>query len=148
MESERRRRRGAEATIRLAPVPESVSAFEDFADGLDFLSERERDRVKLAGGEILDNIVRHSAPLERRRIALRAARRGGSPYLLFFFRSSSAQSFADFAAAYPGSAPLYDPARRRWRGMGLLMCRNLARKVTVRHGELMDRIVLAFNRED
>lgn len=147
MESERQRRRGGEATIRLAPVPESVSAFEDFADGLAFLSERERDRVKLAGDEILDNIVRHSAPLERRRITLRAARRGDSPYLLFFFRSS-ARSFADFAAAYPGSAPLFDPARRRWRGMGLLMCRNLARKVSVRHGELMDRIVLAFDRED
>jgi anti-sigma regulatory factor (Ser/Thr protein kinase) len=142
------RRRGKEASIRLAPVPESVSAFEDFADGLSFLSERERGKLKLAGDEVLDNIIRHSAPLERRRIVARAARRGESPYLIFFFRSSSSESFAGFAAAYPEPAPLFDPARRRWRGMGLLMCRNLAEKVAVRHGGMMDRIILAFKRED
>jgi len=148
MESEPSRRRGEESSIRLAPVPESIPAFEDFVEALPFPSTRERARLKLAGDEILDNIVRHAAPLERRRVFVRAARRGGSPYLLFFFRSSSPTAFADFAAGYPAAAPLFDPARRRWRGMGLLMCRNLAEKVTVRHGAVMDRIILAFRRED
>jgi hypothetical protein len=148
MESGRQRRRGAEATVRLAPVPESVPAFEDFVDGLGFLSARERARLKLAGDEMLDNIVRHSAPVERRRVVVRAARRGGAPRLLFFFRSASARAFADFAASFPDTAPLFDPVRRRWRGMGLLMCRNLAEKVAVRHGAMMDRIFLSFKRED
>jgi len=148
MESRPPRRREEEATIRLAAVPESVSAFESFADGLAFLSPRERARLKLAGDEILDNIIRHSSPLERRRIAVRAARRGGRPHLLFFFRSSPGTAFADFAQGFPGSAPLFDPARRRWRGMGLLMCRNLSQALSVRHGSMMDRIILAFIGED
>jgi hypothetical protein len=147
MEGEPPRRRVNEASIRLAPVPESVPAFEEFADGLSFLSERERARLKLAGDEILDNIIRHAAPLERRRIFIRAARRGAAPCLLFFFRSSSAEAFAEFAAAYPDTAPLFDQARRRWRGMGLLMCRSLAERMAVRHGERMDRIFLSFRRE-
>lgn len=148
MEKGRPRRSGAEATVRLAPVSRSVPAFEDFVDGLGFLSSRERDRLKLAGDEILDNIIRHSAPVERRRILVRAARRGGAPRLLFFFRSSMPPSFADFAASLPDTAPLFDPVRRRWRGMGLLMCRNLAEKIAVRHGAMMDRIFLSFKRED
>jgi hypothetical protein len=150
MDSGRPRRRGAEATLRLAPVSRSVPAFEDFVDGLGFLSARERDRLKLAGDEILDNIVRHSAPVERRRILARAARRGGAPRLMFFFRSAlaSAPSFADFATSQPDTAPLFDPVRRRWRGMGLIMCRNLAEKIAVRHGAMMDRIFLSFKRED
>ncbi len=148
MEPRLPRGRKEEATIRLAPAPEAVPAFESFADGLAFLSPRERSRLKLAGDEILDNIIRHSAPLERRRIAIRAARRGGKPYLLFFFRSSPGTAFADFASGFPGSSPLFDPARRRWRGMGLLMCRNLSRSVAVRHGGMMDRIILAFWAEE
>jgi hypothetical protein len=147
MESGRPRRRGAEATVRFAPVSRSVPAFEDFVDGLGFLSARERARLKLAGDEILDNIIRHSAPVERRRILVRAARRGGAPRLLFFFRSSTTPSFADFAASFPDTVPLFDPVRRRWRGMGLLMCRNLAEKIAVRHGAMMDRIFLSFTPE-
>ncbi len=138
------RRRRAEATTRLAPVPEAIPAFESFADGLSFLSARERSRLKLAGGEVLDNIIRHSSPMERRRISVRAARRGAKPFLLFFFRSSPGTAFADFAQGFPSSEPLFDPARRRWRGMGLLMCRNLAQAISVRHGSRMDRIALAF----
>lgn len=142
------RRQKKEATTRLPPVPESVPAFEDFADGLLFLSPRERARIKLAGDEILDNIIRHSSPLERRRIAIRAARRGGNPYLFFFFRSSPGTAFADFAQGYPDHEPLFDPTRRRWRGMGLRMCRNLAKSVAARHGSAMDRIILAFSPEE
>jgi hypothetical protein len=148
MISGRPRRREAEATARLAPVPRSVQAFEDFVDGLGFLSERERARLKLAGDEILDNIVRHSAPVERRRILARVARRGGAPRLMFFFRSSPARSFAEFASSSPDTAPLFDPVRRRWRGMGLLMCRNLAEAIAFRHGSMMDRVFLSFKRED
>jgi hypothetical protein len=147
MESALPRRRGEEATIRLAPAPESVPAFEEFVERLAFLSPRERARIKLAGDEIVDNIIRHSAPLERRRLIVRIARRGGRPFMLFFFRASPSTAFADFASGYPDTVPLFDPARRRWRGMGLLMCRNLALKLTVRHGTMMDRIILSFPHE-
>jgi anti-sigma regulatory factor (Ser/Thr protein kinase) len=136
--------RRAESGLVLDAKPASILAFEEFADRLEFLSPRERDRLKLAGGEILDNIVKHASPDLECRIHARAARRGGSILLAFYFR---APSFAAFAAARPGAdppEPLFDPARRRWRGIGLVMCRNLARKLRFRPGEVVDRIYLEF----
>jgi anti-sigma regulatory factor (Ser/Thr protein kinase) len=133
-----------EAGIELEAKQVSVLDFELFVDGLDFLSGSERNRLKLAGSEVLDNIVKHAKPIHRCRIRARAALRGDSILLGFYFRASD---FAAFAGG-PWSAdaePLFDPERRRWRGLGLVMCRNLARKVTFRPGEMMDRIFLEFD---
>jgi hypothetical protein len=129
----------------------AVMDFEDFVDSLGFLSIAERDRLKLAGGEILDNIVKHASPVagtspgETGRIVVRAARRGGSPSLAFYFRSPSFSAFAASSASELATKPLFDPAHRRWRGIGLVMCRNLARRVVFRPGEAMDRIFLEFD---
>ncbi len=134
----------AEGTVLLEAKTSSILDFERFVDGVDFLEPGERDRLKVAGGEILDNIVKHASPLYLRRIRARAARRGSTLMLGFYFR---APSFASFACGEPlsGAAePLFDPAFRRWRGIGLVMCRNLARKVVFRPGEMMDRIFLEF----
>jgi anti-sigma regulatory factor (Ser/Thr protein kinase) len=139
--------RRAEAAVVLEAIPSSILSFEDFIGSLAFLSPRERSRLKVAGGEILDNIVKHATPVDSGRIRARASRRGDSILLGFYFRSPS---FAAFAAGLVGGAesasaePLFDPARRRWRGIGLLMCRNLASRVVFRPGESMDRIFLEF----
>lgn len=143
-----RRDRRAEGTVVLEAGLSSILAFEDFVDALAFLSPGERNRLKLAGGEILDNIVKHASPLDFDRIRARASRRGSTILLGFYFR---APGFAAFVGeSGPGSAfaePLFDPARRRWRGIGLLMCRNLASRVAFRPGESMDRIFLEFGAE-
>ena len=74
---------------------------------------------------------------------VRAARRGGSVILAFYFRSTS---FAAFAGGEgPASRePFFDPAHRRWRGIGLVMCRNLSTRLVFRPGSRMDRIFLEF----
>jgi anti-sigma regulatory factor (Ser/Thr protein kinase) len=136
-------RRGSERKVILPAKLASVPDFELFVDGLDFLSKRERDRLKLAGDEVFDNIVKHAAPEHSHGIHTRAARRGGSVLLAFYFRSPS---FAAFAAGYGDPEPLFDPAHRRWRGLGLVMCHNLARKVRFRPGHTVDRIFLEFDR--
>ncbi len=143
-------RHGSEGRIILEVKPGSVLAFEDFVDGLPFLSTRDRDRIKLAGDEILDNILRHASPDNRHGIHVRVVRRAGSSgtgstILAFHFR---APLFAAFAASYGDFEPLFDPAHRRWRGLGLVMCHNLARKVSFRSGEMVDRIFLEFDNED
>ena len=137
-----RPRRSAERSVVLEARPSSILDFEDFVESLDFLSRRDRDRLQLAGGEILDNIVKHASPISLRRIDARAARRGASILLGFYFRSPG---FAAFAAGCVDFEPFYDPAHRRWRGIGLHMCRNLTRKLSFRPGELMDRIFLEFD---
>lgn len=141
----------AESTRALEARTAAVMDFEDFVDSLGFLSIAERDRLKLAGGEILDNIVKHASPVagpspgEPGRIIVRAARRGGSPSLAFYFRSPAFSAFAASSASELATKPLFDPAHRRWRGIGLVMCRNLARRVVFRPGEAMDRIFLEFD---
>jgi hypothetical protein len=143
MQSSRR----AVATVALKAAPSSILAFEDFVGGLGFLAPRERDRLMLAGGEILDNIVKHASPVERRRVVARVRRGGDSILLGFYFRAHSFAAFAAEDGLYADPEPFFDPAHRRWRGIGLVMCRNLARCVSFRPGELMDRIFLEFERD-
>jgi anti-sigma regulatory factor (Ser/Thr protein kinase) len=140
-------RRRAEATVKLEAIPASILAFEDFVAGMAFLSPRERDRLQTAGGEILDNIVKHSSPVDRRRIVARVHRGGDSILLGFYFRARGFAAFAAGDAANAAPEPLFDPAHRRWRGIGLVMCRNLASRVCFRPGERMDRIFLEFEPE-
>jgi hypothetical protein len=145
-EAGRRPGRPSERTLALHAESSSILRFEEFANSLAFLSPAERNRLKLAGGEILDNIVKHAAPTGRRMVRIRAARRGCAVVLAFYFRSPSFAAFAGVGGAGPAEAePLFDPAHRRWRGIGLLMCRNLARKLSFRPGEAMDRIYLEFD---
>jgi hypothetical protein len=145
MARSRARDEKAEATTVLEAMTSSVMGFEGFVDGLGFLSRPERDRLKVAGGEILDNIVKHASPVEGGRVVVRAARRGDSPFLGFYFRSSGFAAFAASSASELATKPLFDPAHRRWRGIVLVMCRNLARRVVFRPGESTDRIFLEFD---
>ncbi|HET7838146.1 MAG TPA: hypothetical protein VFL04_00200 [Rectinemataceae bacterium] len=117
---------------------------EGFVDGLDFLARRERHRIRLAGGEILDNLVRHSAPLAGGSLSVRVSRRRTGIVMAFFFRSPK---FAAFAARCSDPEPLFDPAHRRWRGIGMVMCRNLSSSMRLRPGRFIDRIFLSFRLE-
>jgi anti-sigma regulatory factor (Ser/Thr protein kinase) len=133
-----------EGTVSLRAEPAAVLDLEDFVDGLDFLSTRERYRLKLAGDEILDNLVHHASPLAGGIIVVRAARRRDGVMLAFFFRS---ELFAPFAERGDEPEPLFDPERRRWRGIGLRMCHNLCADIRMRSGKEIDRIFLRFAQE-
>jgi anti-sigma regulatory factor (Ser/Thr protein kinase) len=140
----RRPGRKAEATIFLEAQIVSILQVEDFIDSLEFLLPAEHDRLKIAAGEIFDNLVRHASPLEDGRLALRATKRASGIVLGFYFRS---ETFASFASSCADFEPLFDPAHRRWRGMGLLMCRNLSSVLRFRPGTRLDRILLSFDSE-
>ena len=143
------RRRSAEATRRLSARATGVFEFEDFVDSMDFISDDELNRMKLAGGEIFDNLLLHALPLEHEAVLVRAARRAGRLSLAFYFKS---EAFAGYAAAFSrgrtecedGSAPFFDPLIGRWRGIGLHMCRNLSKSLLLRSGPKLDRIYIAF----
>ncbi len=134
-------RPGSRATQILVASAEAVMSLEAFIDGLDFLARRERYRIKLAGDEILDNLVRHSAPLAGGSLSVRVSRRRSGIALSFFFRSPK---FAAFAARCSDPEPLFDATHRRWRGIGMVMCRNLSHSMKLRPGRFVDRIFLTF----
>ncbi len=143
------RRRRAEATRVLPARAEGVFAFETFIDDLPFASERERHRLKLAGSEIFDNLLHHAAPLDAAAMTVRVSRKGDRIFLAFYFKAAA---FAPYAAACSDPElrdrdPLFDAVRRRWRGIGLKMCRNLAQSISFRAGETLDRIYLVFEPE-
>ncbi len=161
------RQREAEATETLVATVAGVLDFEAFVDSLDFLDPQEAMRVKLAGGEIFDNLVRHAAPLSQSVILARCSRRSGKALVLaFYFRSPGFSRFA--ASALEGridacldeeggiseslgacandakAEPFFDPLIGRWRGIGLRMCRNLTASFLLRSGSFLDRIFLEF----
>jgi hypothetical protein len=145
------RNRRAEASTLLSPDRAGVFAFEEFIGGLPFLCPREAASMKLAGGELFDNLIRHASPLEGNLILLRAAKRRSGPYLAFFFKSPKFGRYAlEHAAAAAGGEqaleePFFDPLIGRWRGIGVLMCRNLSSGLYLRSGEKVDRIYISFS---
>jgi len=143
--SAERRSRRHKRVLTIEALPESIFAYEEFVDGLDFLKRRERFRLKLAGGEILDNLVRHAAPMERDLVTIMAVGREKGIYLYFFFRSPC---FPAFAAGCGDPEPFFDPSHGRWRGIGMVMCRNLSSALVMRSGSRVDRIILRFDHDE
>ncbi len=135
------RRRATEATLRIAVVREGIFVLEDFIDSLDFAAATERSRLKLAGSEIFDNLVKHSTPIEGDSAIVRAARRAGVIYLIFGFKSPS---FATYVQRCRDYEPVFDHHARRWHGMGLRMTRNLSSSLRFRPGSLVDRVIIRF----
>ena len=136
-----RRTRRNEATLCIEPSPMAVFAFEDFIDSIDFLQPHERLHLRLAGEEILDNIIRYSELTEGSRVALRASKRPDGPLLSFYFQS---RCFGSFSSNWRDAQPLFDSASGRWRGIGMIMCKNLTLSMRFRHGDLADRVFLRF----
>lgn len=135
------KRRKTEATISLAVEREGIFAFEAFLDSIDFASEAERSRLKLAGSEIFDNLVKHASPLAGGLATVRVARRSGILYLIFGFKSPT---FGDYATRCFDYEPIFDHRARRWRGMGLRMTRNLSSDLRFRAGSMLDRVIIRF----
>lgn len=154
--------RAGEATRILIAHASGIGDFEDFIDGLSFASREEAMRMKLAGSEIFDNLVRHAAPLEQGSMVVRASRRGERLYLAFYFKSLSFAAFAATSACgrteegtkvrggsacldqEEESAPFFDPLIGRWRGIGLHMCSFLSSSLLLRSGSCLDRIFIQF----
>lgn len=135
------RRRSAEATLKISVTREKIFALEDFVDSIDFVAANERARLKLAGSEIFDNLVKHSSPIEGGLATVRVARRRGTLFFLFAFRSPS---FAAYAARCFDYEPVFDHHARRWHGMGLRMTRNISSSLSFRSGTLLDRVIIRF----
>jgi hypothetical protein len=142
-------RRRAKASIVFDAAPSCILDFEGFIEDLSFLSPLDRCRLLVAGGETLDNIIKHGSPLRGGRVAATVRRRGGfrpGIVLRFSFRSSRFEVFARKGSGRASTPPFFDPELRRWRGFGLVMCRNLSRRIAFLPGLIIaDRIVLEFD---
>jgi hypothetical protein len=144
-------RRRQRAAVVLAAAPSSILDFESFVESLPFLSPGERDRILVAGGEMLDNVIKHGSPLRWGRVVAGISRPRGSPSGIVLTFRFSARGFAAFAresGKHLSAPPRFDAEHRRWRGFGLVMCRNIARRIVLRPGLLADRIIVEFDSEE
>lgn len=135
------------AVARIEAESGAFDAFENFIASLRFVAAIEWLPARVAGTEILDNLLTHGevGPLG---VLVMARARPRYLTLAFFFEAHEA--FAAFAARADAAAkagPRYDEKTGRWRGLGLAMCGNLASAVTYRPGAEMDRVFLRFDRD-
>jgi anti-sigma regulatory factor (Ser/Thr protein kinase) len=116
-----------------------VLRIEGFIRGLRFLEAGQRDRLVIIASEILDNLISYSRG-PRASAAIVRVWAGLNARMVFWFKSDS---FADFAARERDSEKTYfDPRSRRYRGLGLAMCRRLAGSIRYRPGSLADAIIV------
>jgi len=145
--AERRKRarpsalRERRAVARFQGTRTDFPAFEHLVDGLDCPDDKARARLRLVGLELFDNLVRHAGPL-RGGVRMRYGEdASGRMSLAFSFRS---RRFRAWLKAPGPSLPSWSPAEKRWRGLGLIMVRNLSSRVEHRSGPSGDRIVVTF----
>lgn len=140
--------RAGRAVARFGPEGDALAGFDRFVRGCRFLAKPVRLAVQVAGDEIIENLLAHGG-LAATGFTVMLRRRPAGVTALFCLRSHP--NFASFAAGLAAdlaAAPLFDSAGRRWHGLGLAMCQNLASVVRYRAGERVDRVVLEFGNRD
>lgn len=137
----------SKATLRLdsRPGPELFDAYDCFIRSLPFITSIQASALIVSGDEILDNLLSHGE-IGLQGVVVRVRRRTSTLTLGFFVESH--REFTDFAACLERSLhykPRFDTVLRRWRGLGLSMCRNIASSIHYRPGHVVDRVFLTFN---
>ncbi len=129
----------ARVTTRFRNHPSEVPRVEAFIDDIPFLAQEEKDRLKIIGTELLDNLISYSVGLKEGWINLSVSK-GRGVSMIFHFKS---QNFGLFARCERDSERRYfDENSHRYRGLGLTMCRNLSRYIRFRTGTALDSIIV------
>ena len=134
----------AKARLKLAPGPAAFDSFDGFIRSLPFLSGPEACALIVTGDEILDNLLTHGE-VGASGVNILVRKRAAGLTLGFFVQSHP--EFAAFSSCLEAEHPLgpyFDEGERRWHGIGLSMCRNIASSICYRPGSLFDRVLLTF----
>ncbi len=119
--------------------------FEAFVRQSGFLTEREKFLLLIAGNEVCDNLITHGE-VGFRGITC-CIRKQNDRIILSFYVESHAifREFADWLKSSPTLEPRFDEKEKRWHGLGLTMCGNLAKSIRYRPGIKIDRVYLEFD---
>jgi hypothetical protein len=136
--------RRVRASFSVRPGADAFDLYDGFIRSQRFLSPAEVCRLIVAGDEIIDNLLTHGE-VGTEGVRLWVTKRASGLTLGFLVESH--ERFARFAASedsQAGMEPRYDERERRWHGLGLVMCRNLASGITYRPGLRFDAVFLSF----
>ncbi len=132
------------ASLRVTPGPAAFDEYDGFVRSLGFLTDSEACALIVAGDEIMDNLLTHGE-ISGAGVTVLVRKRASGLTLAFFVDSHP--EFAAFASdleRIEASLPRFDERERRWRGLGLSMCRNVAKTIRYRPGLRVDRVFLGF----
>ncbi len=129
-------------TIRLAPEYSNIPVLESFIDNCRFLAPSARNRLTLIATEIFDNVVTHNRfPL---RLPVSIAVCGDESIRMRI--SYATLNFFEMVRANRTTSPHFDRESGRYRGIGLRMCRNLAKSLRFRAGLFRGTIEITIER--
>ena len=106
----------------------NIGFIEEFISTSKDIPENKRAAALIISTEVFDNIAEHAKFAENRGIQLSVSNIF-FPRLCFSYRS---MNFDNLLRALKRTKPHFDPDAKRYRGFGLLMTKNLARKVCYR----------------
>jgi len=130
--------RGEKRHEKLAPVLANLPALEDFVRDCDFLSLQERDKALLVATEYFENIVSYNKCPVSRDITVRVEKGKRLSVVL----SYATCNFAELIRSSKSIRPHYDADIQRYRGLGLLMCKNIAKSIRYRKGLLNSSVLI------
>jgi len=124
--------------ISLAPDFANLPVLEKFIAACPFLDASEINRALLVTTEFFDNIVAHSRCFNAGKVAI-TLEKAAAVIIRLSYRTCN---FLEMVRADGTTKPYFDGADRRYRGLGLLMCRNLAGGIHYRKGLLKSSIII------
>jgi len=107
---------------------QNIGLIEAFVYASSDIPNNKRAGALIITTEIFENIVEHAILEEGAKIRL-AASKIFFPRLCFTYRS---KNFDNLLRALKNTKPHFDPKTKRYRGFGLSMTKNIARKVYYR----------------
>ncbi|HNY16573.1 MAG TPA: hypothetical protein PK542_01530 [Treponemataceae bacterium] len=125
-------------SIRLAPRLENLTALERFVAQCPFLDQTHRERATLVVTEFFDNIVTHSRPRTPFPVSF-TLEKASAPRIVIRY---STMNFHKMIRGARSAHPHYEASSARYRGLGLLMCRNLSSSIVYKKGLLRSSIVI------
>ncbi len=135
----------ARSTLKVQPGPDAFELYDTFIRSIEYLSDTEGLALIVTGNEIMDNLLTHNE-IGLAGVTVLVRKRASGLTLAFFVDSHP--EFAFFSSCLDLGDPLrlrFDTKERRWRGLGLTMCRNIASRVRYRPGLSIDRVILTFD---
>jgi len=116
----------------------NIGFIEEFISTSNGIPDNKRAAALIIATEVFDNIAEHAAFAGSKDIRLSVSNIF-FPRLCFSYRSTN---FDNLLYALEGTKPHFDQKFRRYRGFGLLMTKNLARKVCYRRDQSRSCIIV------
>ena len=116
----------------------NLAVLEDFITACPFLVGEERNRAMLLATEYFDNIVAYSKSVLPGKVDVSLERDSKTRVFIKY----STRNFSDMVRASETTKPYFDPGTGRYRGLGLLMCRNLSSSIEYKKGLFKSSVII------